>query len=80
MAAISLGDIIYVMPAEGLLVREDNDGYYPADIASAVQVSTRIVRLLNDGDLIQVPEPTTEAAPPTVITVFTETTVTSDNA
>ena len=71
-ATISLGDTIYVMPAEGLLVREDNDGYYPANTASVVQVSTRVVRLLNDGDLVQVAAPaitdaaaSTDAAAPT---------------
>lgn len=53
-AAPRLGDVIKVKPAAGLNVREDDSGYFAADKASSVTVTTRIIRLLNDGDLIAV--------------------------
>lgn len=49
-----LGDTIKVVPAQGLMVRMNQDEFYPSDEPTEVSATTRIIKLLRDGDLIRV--------------------------
>lgn len=54
LVVVNLGDIIQVKAAPGLIVRENTEGYFSNDEPTSVTVTTRIIRLLEDGDLILV--------------------------